>query len=75
MPVIAITSDITGLVWQVLKQPGDLIEVDEPVMVVESMKMEIPVLATRAGRIVELLVGKDDAVKEGETVATLDTTA
>jgi acetyl-CoA carboxylase biotin carboxyl carrier protein len=73
MPVIAITSDITGLVWQVLKQPGDLVEVDEPVMIVESMKMEIPVLAPHAGRIVELLAGKDDAVKEGETVATLDT--
>lgn len=73
MPVIALTAETTGLIWQVLKQPGDQVTEDEPVMIIESMKMEIPVLASAGGRIVEVLVQKDDAVKEGQVVATLET--
>jgi acetyl-CoA carboxylase biotin carboxyl carrier protein len=73
MPVIALTAETTGLIWQVLKQPGDQVAVDEPVVIIESMKMEIPVLASAGGRIVEVLVQKDDAVKEGQVVATLET--
>lgn len=73
MPVIALTAETTGLIWQVLKQRGDDVAVDEPVMIIESMKMEIPVLASAGGRIVEVLVQKDDAVKEGQVVATLET--
>ncbi len=73
MPVIALTAETTGLIWQVLKQPGDQVAVDEPVAIIESMKMEIPVLASVAGRIVEVLVQKNDAVKEGQIVAKLET--
>lgn len=73
MPVIALTAETTGLVWQVLKQAGDEVAVDEPVVIIESMKMEIPVLATDAGRILEVLVQKDDVVKEGQIVANLET--
>lgn len=73
MPMIALTAETTGLIWQVLKQPGDQVEVDEPVLIIESMKMEIPVLASVAGRIVEVLVQKDDAVKEGQVVAKMET--
>jgi acetyl-CoA carboxylase biotin carboxyl carrier protein len=73
MPVIALIAETTGLVWQVLKQPGDEVAEDEAVVIIESMKMEIPVLASDAGRIVEVLVRKDDAVKEGQIVAKLET--
>lgn len=73
MPVIALIAETTGLVWQVLKQPGDEVAEDEAVVIIESMKMEIPVLASDAGRIVEVLVQKDDAVKEGQIVAKLET--
>lgn len=73
MPVIALTAETTGLIWQVLKQPGDQVAADEPVVIIESMKMELPVLATAAGRIVEVLVQKDDTVQEGQIVAKLET--
>lgn len=66
-------SDTTGVIWEVLKQPGDTIEIDEPIVIIESMKMEIPVLATQAGRVDEVLVAKGDSVAEGQTVATVST--
>ncbi len=72
MSAIRLTADTTGMVWQVLKQPGDPVEADEAVIIIESMKMEIPVTAPAAGRVVELLVEKDQVVGEGDLVAVLE---
>jgi acetyl-CoA carboxylase biotin carboxyl carrier protein len=44
-----IKSEITGSVWKILKQPGDAVGVEDALMILESMKMEIPVLAEMAG--------------------------
>ena len=62
MATIELKADITGSVWKILKSPGDKVEEDEPVLIMESMKMEIPVASPEAG------VVKDSAVKEGDTV-------
>ena len=64
-----IHSDITGTVWKILVQPGDTLQAKDTIMVLESMKMEIPVLAPEAGRVLELLIAEGEAVREGQEVA------
>ena len=73
MATIALKAETAGVVWQVTKQVGDTVDVDEPVVIIESMKMEIPVCASNAGRLVELCVAEGDAVAEDQTVALLAT--
>ena len=68
MDVIA---EVAGKVWKIEAQPGAQLVADEPILVLESMKMEIPVVAPAAGRLIELRVRKGDAVKEGEIIAVL----
>lgn len=65
-------SEVTGSVWQVLVEVGDEVSEGDTVMILESMKMEIPVLVEDPGRVVELSVAKDDSVAEGQVVAVID---
>jgi acetyl-CoA carboxylase biotin carboxyl carrier protein len=67
-----IRSEITGSVWKILAKPGDQLESEGTVMVLESMKMEIPVLAPDGGRVVRVLVAEGDAVKEGQDLAIIE---
>ena len=53
-------------------RPGDRVEVDGEIMILESMKMEIPVLSPKAGVIRELKVNEGEAIGEGQLVAVLD---
>lgn len=64
-----IISEVTGKLWKILVQPGSKVELDDPVMIVESMKMEIPVLATLAGAVTEIMLNEGDAVENGQGVA------
>ncbi|WP_127107907.1 acetyl-CoA carboxylase biotin carboxyl carrier protein subunit [Pararhodobacter zhoushanensis] len=68
---IDIVANITGVVWTVDVEVGQRLDEDDPVVTLESMKMEIPVGAPCSGEIVEILVSKDDPVAEGQTVARL----
>ena len=61
--------EVSGVVWQVLVSKGDEVSEHQELMLVESMKMEIPVLAPRAGRIEEILVGETTAVASDQIVA------
>lgn len=67
-----IRSEITGSVWKILKRPGDEVDEEEPLMILESMKMEIPVEAPRAGAVKEIKVQEGQTVQEGDVVAVLD---
>jgi urea carboxylase len=69
-----IRSDITGTVWKIVAQPGATLAADDTIMILESMKMEIPVLAPEAGRLVELLVAEGAPVREGQDVAVFEET-
>lgn len=71
MPAIPIKSEISGAVWKILKSPGDAVAEEEPVMILESMKMEIPVMAPEDGVIASIDIAEGDAVAEGQVVATL----
>lgn len=64
-----IASPVTGVVWQVTAREGDTLEADATIMLLESMKMEIPVTAPRPGRLVRLLVKEGDSVAEGQPLA------
>jgi acetyl-CoA carboxylase biotin carboxyl carrier protein len=64
-----LNSEVTGSVWQITAQPGQRLEPGDTVMVLESMKMEIPVLCEDGGTLVELLVAEGESVAEGQAVA------
>ncbi|OZI32097.1 acetyl-CoA carboxylase biotin carboxyl carrier protein subunit [Bordetella genomosp. 10] len=71
MSTVDVKTEITGNVWKVLLKPGDAVEEDEPILILESMKMEIPVVAPEAGTVAEILVQAEQTVSEGSVVARL----
>lgn len=68
-----VVSEVTGSVWKVLVAVGDSVEVDTPVMLIESMKMEIPVLAPEDGVVTKILVAVGDPISEGQAVMAIRT--
>ena len=66
---IELKAEVAGSVWKVLCQPGMTVAADETVILIESMKMEIPVIAEQAGTINEVLVAEGDQIEEGQVVA------
>jgi len=72
MAKIEVKSEITGTVWQVKAQPGDKVEPGDALLIVESMKMEIPVITEDGGVVKEILVAKKDPVAEGQVVAIIE---
>ena len=68
MSTVALTSEVTGKVWKVLVEVGGSVSPDEPILIVESMKMEIPVMSAEAGRLLELHVKEGDSVEDGQVV-------
>ena len=67
-----IRSEITGALWKLSKRVGEGVEQDEPIMILESMKMEIPVMADASGKVVDILVKEGESVAEGQVVAVLE---
>ena len=67
-----IESQIAGKVWKIERRAGEAVQEGEPILILESMKMEVPVEAPCAGRIRELRVDEGDAVEEGSVLAVLD---
>lgn len=72
MARIEIKSEITGTVWQVRTKPGDRVGSGDTLVVIESMKMEIPVITEDPGTVREILVKEKDPVAEGQVVAVLE---
>ena len=64
-----VKSEITGKVWKIEAAVGDVLAEDDPIVILESMKMEIPVPAPSAGKVLEILVEVEEVVKEGDVVA------
>jgi acetyl-CoA carboxylase biotin carboxyl carrier protein len=67
-----VISDIAGKVWKIEAPAGSKVAQDDPVLILESMKMEIPVNAPRAGTVVEIYFKEGEVVGEGETVAIIE---
>lgn len=70
-----IETPVAGNVWQVEVKPGQPVAEGDVLVILESMKMEIPVESTVAGHVVNLLVAAGDSVDEGQIVAVVDDAA
>ena len=68
----SVRAEITANVWQVRTEVGADVGEGDELVILESMKMEIPVTAPSAGRVLEVRVVPDDQVQEGDVVAVLD---
>jgi biotin carboxyl carrier protein len=73
MATETVKAEITGNVWKIVTQPGQDLAEEETILIMESMKMEIPVLAPVKGRLRELLVKEGQEVSEGQPLAVIDT--
>ena len=68
----AIEAHITGTVWKVEVAVGDTIEEGDTVVILESMKMEMPVEAEDEGTVKEILVSEGQSVSEGDPLVVLE---
>jgi biotin carboxyl carrier protein len=73
--VSEIKAEITANVWQVRVEVGQRVDTGDELVILESMKMEIPVLSPLAGTITEVRVAPEDKVREGDVVAVIDEAA
>ena len=67
-----VKAELVGSVWKITSKAGDQVAEDDVLMILESMKMEIPVTAPRAGRVKEMRVKETDIVKEGQVLVVLE---
>lgn len=67
-----LVSEVTGKVWKIVLPVGAAVQEGDTVMILESMKMEIPIEATAAGTLVEICVAEEDQVEEDQLVAIIE---
>ena len=66
-----VRAEMVANVWKVVAIEGDQVEDGDTLVILESMKMEIPVLAEGGGTLTKLHVGEGDVVQEGDLIATI----
>jgi acetyl-CoA carboxylase biotin carboxyl carrier protein len=67
-----IRAEMVASVWKIVASEGDEVNEGDTIVILESMKMEIPVLSEIAGRITELCVAEGDVIQEGDLIALVD---
>ena len=67
-----VRAEITANVWQVRTEVGARVDEGDELVILESMKMEIPVIAEAAGVVTQIAVKPDDVVQEGDLIAVID---
>jgi biotin carboxyl carrier protein len=67
-----IHAEMVANVWKVLVAQGDPVQDGDTLVILESMKMEIPVVSEAAGTIIELAVSEGDVVQEGDLIARVE---
>ena len=72
MAELKVASEINGVVWKIEVAPDRAVEAGATLIILESMKMEIPVAAPRAGRVKSILVAEKDEVGEGQVLVVLE---
>jgi acetyl-CoA carboxylase biotin carboxyl carrier protein len=70
--MVEVRAELVGNVWKVEAHEGDRVEEDDVLLVLESMKMEIPVTAPGAGTVREIRVKEKDVVQEGQVLAVIE---
>ena len=69
---VDVCAHITGTVWKIEVKEGDQVAEEQTVVILESMKMEMPVEAPQAGRVAKVAVKEGQAVEEGDVLVTLE---
>jgi len=71
MAQITLQSEVTGTVWKIEVREGDAVAAEQTLVVLESMKMEIPLVAPHAATVLRLLAQEGEAVSEGQDLVVL----
>ena len=67
-----IKTQIRAIVWKIVKKKGDKVKIDDEIILLESMKMEIPILSEFNGKIKSIEVSEGDEIDEGQIVAIIE---
>jgi acetyl-CoA carboxylase biotin carboxyl carrier protein len=70
--VTEVRAEMVANVWKVVVAAGDTVADGDTLVILESMKMEIPVLAEGGGTVTTLAVGEGDVVQEGDLIAVIE---
>jgi len=73
MAAYEVKAEVTGSIWKIMTEVGQALQPGDTILIVESMKMEIPVIAEDGGTIREFLVVEGQSVAEGQVVARIET--
>ena len=74
MAQIEVESEVTGRVWKIVTETGTNVSEGDPLLILESMKMEIPVESPCNGKVLKILLNEGDSVNEDQVVAIVDKT-
>jgi acetyl-CoA carboxylase biotin carboxyl carrier protein len=72
MKSITVSADVAGTVWKIEVAVGDTVDADQDLMILESMKMEIPASAPQGGVVRQILVEPGDAIAEGQDLLIIE---
>ena len=67
-----VRAEMVANVWKVVVAEGDQVDEGDTLVILESMKMEIPVIAEDSGTVVQLKVAEGDVVQEGDLIAIIE---
>ncbi len=71
MPELKVRTEVAGTVWKILAAEGSHVAADDPILLVESMKMEIPIVAPAPGTVARILVAEGELLSEDQVVAVI----
>ncbi|MBB3009913.1 MULTISPECIES: biotin/lipoyl-binding carrier protein [Cupriavidus] len=69
---VKVKSEVVGSVWKCECASGQTVDEGDVLFIIESMKMEIPVEATHAGKVSEVLVKEGESIAEGQILAVVE---
>jgi acetyl-CoA carboxylase biotin carboxyl carrier protein len=67
-----VKAELVGNLWKIVTEVGRQVEEDDTLMILESMKMEIPITSPINGTVTQILVAEGEIVQEGQTVAVVE---
>ncbi|GLX02893.1 biotinylated protein TB7.3 [Microtetraspora sp. NBRC 16547] len=70
--VAEVRAEMVANVWKIVVGEGDTVDEGDTLVILESMKMEIPVIAEDAGIVAQLKVAEGDVVQEGDLIAVIE---
>ena len=73
MSRVVVKSEVAGNMWKIETTVGSVVAEEDQLMILESMKMEIPSVATAAGKVTEILVAAGDPIAEEQPVLVIET--